>query len=159
MTDEYMRSRGVFETHWGVKAIINDINHMYTWWIYCKTVVSSKRHSVVGLLRDRVPAWFPKASWLRNLTSLLMASMRFLLALLLVACVLAVCLDARRKPQKKPSRPAKKPSKPGKKPAKPGKNQISKHSKAAPMALRHLWFALGTCPNEQHVSAESLTIS
>jgi len=61
-----------------------------------------------------------------------MASMRFLLALLLVACVLAVCLDARRKPQKKPSRPAKKPSKPGKKPAKPGKKPGKGGSKPKP---------------------------
>jgi len=61
-----------------------------------------------------------------------MASMRLLLALLLVACLLAVCLEARRKPQKKPSRPAKKPSKPGKKPAKPGKKPGKGGSKPKP---------------------------
>merc|ERR1712226_940847 len=51
----------------------------------------------------------------------IMASIRLLLALLLVACLLAVLVDARRKPPKKPSRPGKKPSKPAKKPAKPAK--------------------------------------
>ena len=61
-----------------------------------------------------------------------MASMRLLLALLLVATLLAVCLEARRKPQKKPSRPAKKPSKPGKKPAKPGKKPGKGGSKPKP---------------------------
>merc|ERR1712130_186697 len=52
---------------------------------------------------------------------LIMASIRLLLALLLVACLLALLVDARRKPPKKPSRPGKKPSKPAKKPAKPGR--------------------------------------
>merc|ERR1712130_351834 len=52
---------------------------------------------------------------------LIMASIRLLLALLLVACLLALLVDARRKPPKKPSRPGKKPSKPAKKPAKPAK--------------------------------------
>ena len=78
-------------------------------WIYCQTLVSSKRHSV--------------SVWPHTLSvsGLLMARMRLLLALLLVACLLAVLVDSRRKPPKKPSRPAKKPSKPAKKPAKPPK--------------------------------------
>merc|ERR1719430_532210 len=50
-----------------------------------------------------------------------MASMRLLLAILLVVCLLAVLVDSRRKPEKKPARPAKpgRPGKPGKGGSKP----------------------------------------
>merc|ERR1711953_1049106 len=56
-----------------------------------------------------------------SFANLLKAGMRLLLVLLLLACLLAVIVDSRRKPPKRPSRPAKKPSKPPKPAKKPGK--------------------------------------
>merc|ERR1719278_972757 len=59
--------------------------------------------------------------------------MRLLLVLLLLACLLAVIVDSRRKPPKRPSKPAKKPGKPSKpgRPSKPGKGG-SKPNKPKP---------------------------
>ena len=59
---------------------------------------------------------------IHSVSSPLVASMRLILVLLLVACLFALIADSRRKPQKKPSKkPPKKPSKPAKKPGRPAK--------------------------------------
>merc|ERR1712013_25957 len=70
----------------------------------------------------------------------LVASMRLILVLLLVACLFALIADSRRKPQKKPSKkPPKKPSKPAKKPGRPAKPGKIAFFLFAIIQIRDIW--------------------
>ena len=89
--------------------------------IYCTNLAATNLlHKSYSSKRRSVSTEYSLS--IHSVSSPLVASMRLILVLLLVACLFALIVDSRRKPQKKPSKkPPKKPSKPAKKPGRPAK--------------------------------------
>ena len=96
-----------------------------TEYIYCKNSVCGKLMAQIFLLKMPLSINSVSTEYslsIHSVSNPLVASMRLILVLLLVACLFALIADSRRKPQKKPSKkPPKKPSKPAKKPGRPAK--------------------------------------